>query len=247
MSLNLLMLGPPGAGKGTQAERFAQARGIPRISTGDILREAVHAGTEIGKRAKAVMDRGELVGDDVMIGIVARAARAERRQGRLRARRLPAHGGAGGGAGRDHDRTRSADRDRHRGAGGGTGASARHADDLRRLRHRRGGRQRPRRGLRQVRRAAGAARRRQPGDRDRAPEGVPPAVGAAGRVLPRAAVVPLDRRRAGARSGRRGSRRGDRGGGQRAAGSWEYAGDRLPFVGGARARCAKPGGWSAKC
>ena len=71
MSLNLLMLGPPGAGKGTQAERFAQARGIPRISTGDILREAVHAGTEIGKRAKAVMDRGELVGDDVMIGIVA--------------------------------------------------------------------------------------------------------------------------------------------------------------------------------
>jgi adenylate kinase len=71
MSLNLLMLGPPGAGKGTQAERFAQARGIPRISTGDILREAVHTGTEIGKRAKAVMDRGELVGDDVMIGIVA--------------------------------------------------------------------------------------------------------------------------------------------------------------------------------
>ncbi len=70
MSLNLLMLGPPGAGKGTQAERFAQARRIPRISTGDILREAVHAGTEIGRRAKAVMDRGELVGDEVMIGIV---------------------------------------------------------------------------------------------------------------------------------------------------------------------------------
>jgi adenylate kinase len=70
MSLNLLMLGPPGAGKGTQAERFARSRGIPKISTGDILREAVQAGTEIGKRAKAVMDRGELVGDDVMIGIV---------------------------------------------------------------------------------------------------------------------------------------------------------------------------------
>jgi adenylate kinase len=70
MALNLLMLGPPGAGKGTQAERFARARGIPRISTGDILREAVHAGTDIGRRAKAVMDRGELVGDDVMIGIV---------------------------------------------------------------------------------------------------------------------------------------------------------------------------------
>src|SRR5580765_6076164 len=70
MALNLLMLGPPGAGKGTQAERFARSRGIPKISTGDILREAVQAGTEIGKRAKVVMDRGELVGDDVMIGIV---------------------------------------------------------------------------------------------------------------------------------------------------------------------------------
>ena len=70
MALNLIMLGPPGAGKGTQAERFARLRRIPKISTGDILREAVHAGTEIGQRAKVVMDRGELVGDDVMIGIV---------------------------------------------------------------------------------------------------------------------------------------------------------------------------------
>ena len=70
MALNLLMLGPPGAGKGTQAERFGRARGIPKISTGDILREAVHAKTDIGLRAKAIMDRGELVGDDVMIGIV---------------------------------------------------------------------------------------------------------------------------------------------------------------------------------
>jgi adenylate kinase len=70
MVLNLLMLGPPGAGKGTQAERFARNRGIPKISTGDILREAVSTGTEIGRRARAVMDRGELVGDDVMIGIV---------------------------------------------------------------------------------------------------------------------------------------------------------------------------------
>src|SRR5262249_7041011 len=70
MALNLLMLGPPGAGKGTQAERFARMRGIPRISTGDILRDAVTAGTEIGRRAKAIMDRGELVNDDVMIGIL---------------------------------------------------------------------------------------------------------------------------------------------------------------------------------
>ena len=70
MALNLIVLGPPGAGKGTQAERFARARGIPKISTGDILREAVAAGTELGLQARAVMDRGELVGDDVMIGIV---------------------------------------------------------------------------------------------------------------------------------------------------------------------------------
>ena len=70
MALNLIMLGPPGAGKGTQAERFARTRGIPKISTGDILREAVHAGTDLGRRAKAVMDRGELVSDDIMIGVV---------------------------------------------------------------------------------------------------------------------------------------------------------------------------------
>ncbi len=70
MALNLIMLGPPGAGKGTQAERLARERGIPKISTGDILRDAVHAGTEIGQRAQAIMDRGELVSDEVMIGIV---------------------------------------------------------------------------------------------------------------------------------------------------------------------------------
>ena len=70
MALNLIVLGPPGAGKGTQAERFARIRRIPRISTGDILRDAVTAGTEIGRRAKSIMDRGELVGDDVMIEIV---------------------------------------------------------------------------------------------------------------------------------------------------------------------------------
>jgi adenylate kinase len=68
--VNLIMLGPPGAGKGTQAERFAHARGIPRISTGDILREAVANGTELGCIAKAKMDAGKLVPDDVMIGIV---------------------------------------------------------------------------------------------------------------------------------------------------------------------------------
>jgi adenylate kinase len=64
------MLGPPGAGKGTQAERLARDRGIPKVSTGDILREAVAAGTTLGRQARAIMEAGKLVGDDVMIGIV---------------------------------------------------------------------------------------------------------------------------------------------------------------------------------
>ncbi len=68
--VRVVMLGPPGAGKGTQAERFARERGVPRISTGDILREAVQAGTEIGRAARALMESGRLVGDGVMIGIV---------------------------------------------------------------------------------------------------------------------------------------------------------------------------------
>jgi len=64
------MFGPPGAGKGTQASRLASERGIPQISTGDILREAVQAGTALGQRAKAVLDAGELVSDEIMVGIV---------------------------------------------------------------------------------------------------------------------------------------------------------------------------------
>ena len=64
------MLGPPGAGKGTQAARLARNRGLARISTGDMLREAVTEGSELGRAAKALMDSGRLVSDDVMIGIV---------------------------------------------------------------------------------------------------------------------------------------------------------------------------------
>ena len=70
MATNVIMLGPPGAGKGTQAERFAMGHRIPRISTGDILRDEIHSGSTLGKAAKVLMDRGELVSDPVMIGIV---------------------------------------------------------------------------------------------------------------------------------------------------------------------------------
>lgn len=67
----LIFLGPPGAGKGTQAARIARTRGIPQLSTGDMLREAVANETEIGKKAKAIMDSGNLVSDDIVAGIVA--------------------------------------------------------------------------------------------------------------------------------------------------------------------------------
>tara|TARA_B100001123_G_scaffold125682_1_gene146415 strand:+ start:11106 stop:11771 length:666 start_codon:yes stop_codon:yes gene_type:complete len=70
MAFNLVMFGPPGAGKGTQASRLAVELGIPQISTGDILREAVQSGTELGRQAKAIMDSGELVGDQVVVGII---------------------------------------------------------------------------------------------------------------------------------------------------------------------------------
>src|SRR4249919_172922 len=64
------MLGAPGAGKGTQAERFARNRGVPRVSTGDILRDAVQAGSDLGRASKAIMESGQLIGDDIMIAIV---------------------------------------------------------------------------------------------------------------------------------------------------------------------------------
>ena len=70
LALNVVMLGPPGAGKGTQAERFATTHALPKISTGDILREAVQTDTALGRIAKKTMDAGELLGDEVMIGIV---------------------------------------------------------------------------------------------------------------------------------------------------------------------------------
>lgn len=69
--MRLVLLGPPGAGKGTQASRIAKRFAIPQLSTGDMLREAVAAGTPLGLRARHVMDRGELVPDEIVMAVVA--------------------------------------------------------------------------------------------------------------------------------------------------------------------------------
>jgi len=69
--LNLVLFGPPGAGKGTQAKVLVESRGLPQLSTGEMLRAAVNAGTPLGKKVDALLTKGELVPDDIVIGIIA--------------------------------------------------------------------------------------------------------------------------------------------------------------------------------
>ena len=68
--MRLVLLGAPGSGKGTQAQRLRDQKGIPQVSSGDLLRDAVARGTDLGKRAKAAMDAGELVTDDIVLGLI---------------------------------------------------------------------------------------------------------------------------------------------------------------------------------
>lgn len=82
--MRIVFLGAPGAGKGTQARLISEKHGIPQVSTGDILREAVREGTELGREAKGFMDRGELVPDALMVGLIrARIAEADCARGYL--------------------------------------------------------------------------------------------------------------------------------------------------------------------
>src|SRR5436190_14444597 len=80
--MRVVLLGPPGAGKGTQAQRLVEKYNIVQLSTGDMLRAAVAAGTPVGLRAKEIMARGELVPDDVVVAIIAdRIAQPDARNG----------------------------------------------------------------------------------------------------------------------------------------------------------------------
>ena len=96
--INLILLGPPGAGKGTQAQRLENARGLKQLSTGDMLRAEIAAGSELGLKAKSLMDAGNLVPDAVVIGMIEkRLAHVECASGAI-FDGFPRTGGPSGGA-----------------------------------------------------------------------------------------------------------------------------------------------------
>src|SRR3989475_2632914 len=87
--MRLVLLGPPGAGKGTQAAKLAAYLGVPHISTGNILRHNVAQGTDLGKKAKAYMEAGQLVPDDIVIAMTERRLKEQDRKNRLILDRFP--------------------------------------------------------------------------------------------------------------------------------------------------------------
>ncbi len=95
----IILLGPPGAGKGTQAKLIAETYGIPQISTGDLLRDNVARQTDLGKKAKAVMDRGDLVPDELVCDMVADRLKSADCATRIHSRWISADGAAGRVAG----------------------------------------------------------------------------------------------------------------------------------------------------
>ena len=105
--MRIVLVGPPGAGKGTQAAFLAKNLSIPHISTGDLFRANISQSTELGKLAKAYMDAGDLVPDEVTIGMAKDRMEQPDADERLPAGRLPAQRLAGRGAGRDARRPRA--------------------------------------------------------------------------------------------------------------------------------------------
>ncbi|WP_276990258.1 adenylate kinase family protein, partial [Lentibacter algarum] len=79
--MNIILLGPPGAGKGTQAAKLVEERNMIQLSTGDMLREAKTSGTEMGKKVAAIMDAGELVTDEIVIGLIREKLEGDKKGG----------------------------------------------------------------------------------------------------------------------------------------------------------------------